>query len=169
MHVQAYEWVERNAEGLPPHYAVLEIGSHDVNGSVRPIFREATHYHGIDIAAGPGVDEVADAAQWHAQKTYDVVVSTEVLEHAPRWDLILDNAWEALADGGRLIFTCATNPRAPHSAIDGWAVREGEHYANVEPGAVLTHMRKWNVGSWKLEVAQDRGDLFLRVDKSPSA
>lgn len=165
MHVQAFQWVELNAGDLGDDYSVLEIGSHDVNGSVRPLLNAASHYHGIDIAPGPGVDEVADAASWRAWRTYDVVVSTEVLEHAPDWKSILDNAWSALAAGGRLLFTCATEPRPPHSAIDGWAVREGEHYGNVPAHEVLVHIRTWEAAAWQVEVATDRGDLYLRVDK----
>lgn len=165
MHVQAYDFVERNVADIAPGASVLEIGSHDVNGSVRPLLRDTSHYHGIDIAAGPGVDEVADAADWHAPRRYDVVISTEVLEHAPRWYDVLDNAWDALEDGGRLLFTFATDPRPAHSAIDGWEVREGEHYANVSPAQVMERLRAWSATSWRIEVALDRGDLFMRVDK----
>lgn len=165
MHVQAFDWVERNVADVPPGASVLEIGSHDVNGSVRPLFQQASHYHGIDIAPGPGVDEVADASDWRAPRLYDVVVSTEVLEHAPRWYDVLDNAWGALEPGGRLLFTFATDPRAPHSAIDGWEVRDGEHYANVLPNDVMDRLRAWSATSWRMEVALDRGDLYLRVDK----
>lgn len=188
MHIQAFDWVASQVDGsgmtptesilsTPAHelphctdagndgISVLEIGSHDVNGGVRPLFLGASHYHGIDIAPGPGVDEVADAADWSPTRTYDFVVSTEVLEHAPRWRSILDNAWDALSPGGRLIVTCATDPRPPHSAIDGWDVRDGEYYGNVAPAEVVSHIRAWGVTAWNVEVALDRGDLYLCVDK----
>ncbi len=142
MHVQPLAWVTRQTTDLGP-VSVLEIGSLDINAGVGGLFT-AEHDHGLDLAAGPGVDEVSDAADWQPTRTYDVVVSTEVLEHAPRWRDVLANAWAAVAPGGRLLMTCATDPRAPHSAIDGWDVRPGEHYANVAP---------------------DRGDLYLRVDQ----
>jgi hypothetical protein len=163
VHVQALDWVTRQSRGLGP-VAVLEIGSLDINGGVRSLF-DATHYHGLDLADGPGVDEVADAADWRPARTYDVVVSTEVLEHAPRWRDVLANAWAGVADRGRLLMTCATDPRAPHSAIDGWQVRPGEHYANVAPAAVQAVVDDWVTAGWSLEVALDRGDLYLRVDK----
>jgi hypothetical protein len=167
VHVQAYEFVARHARALAPT-AVLEIGSFDVNGSVRPLFPGVERYHGIDIAEGPGVDEVADAAEWRAPRQFDVVVSTEVLEHSRRWRDILDNAWGALRGSGTLLMTCATSPRAPHSAVDGWEVRDGEWYENVAPGALLALVSRWEPGSWSLEVAQDRGDLYLRVDRRPT-
>jgi SAM-dependent methyltransferase len=164
MHVQALEFVTRHVSGLTPG-RVLEIGSLDINGSVRPLFPTARRYHGIDLAPGSGVDEVADAADWRAPGEFDVVVSTEVLEHAPRWADILANAWEAVAPGGRLLMTCATDPRPAHSAVDGWALREGEWYRNVPAAEVRALLDEWSVGCWALEVATDRGDLYLRADK----
>ena len=166
MHVQAYDFVTRAVRALPStHPTVLEIGSHDVNGSVRPLFPTSSHYHGIDLADGPGVDEVADAATWQPDRSYDVVVSTEVLEHAPAWDAVLDTAWAALAPGGRLVVTCATDPRPPHSAVDGWEVRDGEWYANVPGREVRTWLARRGARSWVIEVARDRGDLYVRADK----
>jgi SAM-dependent methyltransferase len=165
VHVQALEFVTRHASDLSPG-RVLEIGSLDVNGSVRPLFPESTCYHGIDLAPGPGVDEVADAADWRSPCSYDVVVSTEVLEHAPRWVDIMTNAWEAIVPGGRLIMTCATDPRPAHSAVDGWDLREGEWYHNVPVADVRSLLDGWQVTSWTIEVATDRGDLYLRADKA---
>jgi SAM-dependent methyltransferase len=164
MHVQAYEFVQRHAPG-GRGLAVLEIGSLDVNGGVRDLFDEVVHYHGVDVVDGPGVDEVADAAEWRATRTYDVVVSTEVLEHAPRWRDVITNAWDALAPGGRLIVTCATDPRPPHSAVDGWDLRPGEWYGNVPSEDVIELVRRFAPAAWQLETARDRGDLFLRVDR----
>ena len=166
MHVQAYEWVERQVAGLGlAAPAVLEIGSLDINGSVRPLFPGASHYHGLDLVAGDGVDEVADASAWQPPRTYDVVVSAEVLEHAPTWREILDMMWSATAPGGTLLMTCATDPRAPHSAVDGWDVRDGEHYANVSAADARASIARWAVADWAIERAADRGDLYLRVTR----
>lgn len=164
MHVQAHDFVARHARTVRPA-SVLEIGSYDVNGSVRPLFPSAIAYHGIDVVDGPGVDEVADAADWRAARTFDVVVTTEVLEHAPRWRDILRNAWDALAPGGMLLVTCATDPRPPHSAVDGWALRDGEWYENVSPAPLRELVHGWSAASWELEVALDRGDLYARVTR----
>jgi hypothetical protein len=164
VHVQAFDFVARHAAGLRPD-AVLEIGSLDVNGGVRTLFPSAKQYHGIDIAPGPGVDEVADAADWQASTLFDVVVSTEVLEHAPQWRDVVTNAWNALLAGGVLIMTCATDPRPPHSAIDGWDVRPGEWYANVSSADAIDLIRSFAPAMWTFEVALDRGDLYFRVDK----
>jgi SAM-dependent methyltransferase len=164
VHAQAHEFVARHAADVGDA-SVLEIGSLDVNGSVRGLFSGCRVYHGIDVAAGAGVDEVADAADWRRVGAFDVVVSTEVLEHTPRWRDVLTNAWSSLAPGGRLLVTCATDPRAPHSAVDGWEVRPGEWYANVPPAAVIALITRLGPASWQLEVARDRGDLYLRADR----
>lgn len=165
MHVQAYDFIAGHAAGLRPA-TVLEIGSLDVNGGVRPLFPTAKQYHGIDIAPGPGVDEVADAADWHATTLFDVVVSTEVLEHAPRWRDVVTNAWNALHPGGVLVMTCATDPRPPHSAIDGWDVRPDEWYANVPSRDAIALIRSFAPALWSVEVGLDRGDLYFRADKA---
>ena len=170
MHQQAYQWV---AAHVPPPdgvagstaTAVLEIGSLDINGSVRPLFPHAAHYHGLDLVAGDGVDEVADASTWVPPRTYDVVVSAEVLEHAPPWRDILSMMWAATAPGGTLLMTCAGPGRAPHSAVDGLEVREGEHYANVSPAEVRALIADWGVSRWALEWASDRGDLYLELHR----
>jgi SAM-dependent methyltransferase len=163
VHAQAYDFVARCASGITAPVEVLEIGSCDVNGGVRSLFPTASRYHGIDVVAGPGVDEVADAAAWHTPAAFDVVVSTEVLEHAPRWAAVVHNAWEALRPGGRLILTCAAEPRILHSAVDGWDVRPGEHYGNVDPAALLTVVRRLGPDRWTVEHHGDRGDLYLEA------
>ncbi len=169
MHEQVFTWVAaRVADRAASAAAVLEIGSLDINGSVRPLFPGATHYHGLDLVAGDGVDEVADASTWTPPRTYDVVVSAEVLEHAPTWREILEMMWSATAPGGLLLMTCATDPRPPHSAVDGWDVRDGEYYANVAAGDVRAMAAAWSARRWSVTVARDRGDLYLRVDKEPS-
>lgn len=176
MHVQAYEFVERATDDLrrrgggrmPPDTTVLEIGSLDVNGSVRPLFVGATSYHGVDIVDGPGVDEVADATTWVPPRAYSVVVCAEVLEHAPAWRDILAMMWQATEPGGRLIMTCATDPRPPHSAVDGLSVRPGEHYANVPVRAVIAIAQQWPKSTWSIEWARGRGDLYLTATKSPA-
>lgn len=85
--------------------SVLEVGSLDVNGSVRSYFTGA--YHGIDMREGPGVDQVLLASEvWvHYPLSYDVVLSTEVLEHDPEPWLSLASMMHATKPEGRLILT----------------------------------------------------------------
>lgn len=140
MHPGAHRFVSYVARCLPPRRRVCELGSRDVNGSVRDLFSGA-EYVGVDITPGPGVDELGDAATWKPEppRRFDTVISTETLEHTPEAARICQNAHELLEDGGVLILTAASVGRAPHSAIDGGTLRHAEFYRNVSP--VL--LRQW--------------------------
>lgn len=82
------------AHGLADR-AVLEVGSLDVNGSVRSLFTGT--YIGVDMREGPGVDEVmlSHDLRWDAG-SWPVVVSTEMLEHDPA-------PWHSMAEMGRVL------------------------------------------------------------------
>jgi SAM-dependent methyltransferase len=89
---------------------VLEVGSYDVNGSVRSIVErgEPALYVGIDQEDGPGVDRVLNITDMVAvfdTDAFDYVISTEVLEHAPRWADCIAAMIEVLKPGGTLIIT----------------------------------------------------------------
>lgn len=132
MHAAARSFVERWIR--PDDDPVIEIGSRNVNGSLRDLFPRAPEYQtyvGIDVQDGPGVDIVADAAQWTPPERAACVICCEVLEHWMNWQGIVHNACAWLRPGGRLIITCAGAGRKPHSAIDGESLRSGEHYANI--------------------------------------
>jgi hypothetical protein len=131
MHAEAYEWVRAHATAA--QMSVLDIGGRNVNGSVRELFPGADPWHVLDILPGAGVDIVADATKWVSPRPYDMVVSTECLEHAAGWPSILDTAFMALVPGGRLLLTTAGPGRAPHSGVDGGALRPGEYYGNIDP------------------------------------
>lgn len=114
------------------HFKVLEIGSLDINGSIRPIFYPfAEKYIGIDIQEGPGVDVVTSATDYLKPGYFDIVICAEVFEHTPDWKKIIDNSYENLVDGGIFISTMAGEGRAPHSALDENPIREWEHYSNI--------------------------------------
>lgn len=139
MHHEALQYVNRFGTGEP--IDLVEFGSRDVNGTPRSLFPNA-RWHGIDISAGAGVDEVADATSWRPETPVDVVVCCEVFEHTPAWREIAANAAACLKPGGRLIVTAAGPTRAPHSAVDGRLLRDSEHhdgdgdgefYANIDP------------------------------------
>ena len=134
MHPEALSWVSRCAHELSGVDAVLDIGGRNINGSVRPLFIDATVYTALDIADGPGVDVVADAATWTPDREYDAVVAAEVFEHTDSWPEICATAYKACKPGGTFIATMAGPGRPPHSGMDGGpTLYPGEHYANVRP------------------------------------
>lgn len=135
MHPEADEWVSRY--GTTDAVSVLDIGGRDINGNCRRWFPNAD-YTVLDIAPGPNVDIVADAATWTPDRDYDVVVCTEVFEHTPVWPDICGTAYAALKPGGQAVLTMAGPGRLPHSAEDGGRVRPSEYYGNVDPDDLRT-------------------------------
>ena len=140
MHAEARAFVVQAVSQLGPFQATVEFGSHNINGGVRDLFTGS--YLGIDPQSGPGVDVVADAATWQTTEPVDCVVCCEVFEHTPEWPALVTSAAEALRSGGVLILTMAGPGRAPHSAVDGGAIRENEHYANVEPHDLIEVLKE---------------------------
>lgn len=100
---------------------VLEVGARDVNGSFRPIAEALgpALYVGVDIAPGPGVDLICDAVELAARfgaASFDVVITTEMLEHVADWQAVAWNLVAVLRPGGWLILTT----RAPGFARHDW-------------------------------------------------
>lgn len=131
MHDAVIKYVEANLPENPG--AVLEFGSRNLNGSVRSII-DADRYVGVDLYEGPDVDVVGDAATVRVDGEFDLVVSTEVFEHADDENCraIIGNAFAHLRYGGRFVATMAGVGRGPHSAIEAVPeLQPGEFYRNV--------------------------------------
>jgi hypothetical protein len=93
---------------------VLDIGSQDINGNNRFLFDEC-NYLGIDLNEGPNVDLVSSGQSFSSAVPFDVVISTECLEHDKYWALTLHNICNNLLQkGGLFIMTCATTGRPEH-------------------------------------------------------
>lgn len=133
MHPAAETYVMRaldTAKFDPAGKAVCELGSFNVNGSVRPLFTNCASYVGVDVRSGPDVDVVADGAAFGKPHDYDAVVCAETLEHAPDPEAIVKNAARILKPGGLFVMTAAAQDRDPHS-VDGMALPAGQHYAGI--------------------------------------
>jgi SAM-dependent methyltransferase len=110
-----FEAVARRNESLVSGCQMLEIGSYDVNGSIRSIFDTAGTYVGVDLVAGPGVDVVAFGHEVsHSDGTYQVTVSGECFEHDPYWRETFQNMVRMTEPGGLVAFTCASRGRPEH-------------------------------------------------------
>lgn len=147
---------------MPPPNTILDAGGRDVNGSPRLLFPGST-YLVIDLEDGPGVDVVGDACHWRPESPVDLCLSVEVLEHAPEPAALLRAAWECLVPGGRLIVTCATDPRPPHSGHDGGPLHRDEWYCNIPPEDMKGWLADWD--EVEMEVHPDRGDLYCTAVK----
>lgn len=157
MHLEAFRYVQRIVKEHGPFGRVVEIGSRHINGSIRPLFN-GSEYVGVDIAPGPGVDVVCDGAEFEPGELVDCVVCAETLEHAENASQIVANAYQCLRPGGLLILTAAAPPRAPHSAVDGGPLREGEFYHNV----TLLDLTTWLDWFSDVDVSfnEQHGDIY---------
>jgi hypothetical protein len=145
-----------------PKIRALEIGARNFNGSMRPVIERLLPewYVGIDTAPGYGVDAIGDGKDYQPSAAPNLVICTEVLEHTPHAREVVCNIGQLLEPGGYALITCATDPRLPHSGVDGNAVREGEYYGNVKPQDLNTWLRQAGLERLIFEVHQDRGDLY---------
>lgn len=121
-HAAQLQFVQRVKALHNPYFAdkkVLEVGSLNVNGSIRPYFRRC-EYTGIDYVDGPGVDIPVPIKQYvHTYRPdnppgFDVVACCEVLEHDPMAFESLELMFRVLRPGGLFIMTCANEARPEH-------------------------------------------------------
>jgi len=116
-HAAQLEFVSRLKATFPDFFSnasVLDIGSLDINGSVRQFFQGGV-YTGIDVAAGPGVDLVCQGQDFDAPDgSFDTVISCEAMEHNPFWKETFANMIRLCRPGGLVIATCATTGRMEH-------------------------------------------------------
>lgn len=172
MHPEAHQAVRRAVRELRllrHPQTILDVGGRDVNGHVRDLFHPASTWTSLDALPGPGVDVVADIVTWRPPDLWDVVISTETLEHVHGWDLAVQTMTQAVRLGGAVILTAATDPRRPHSAIDGCALRRGEWYDNVPPRLLTSVMAEQGIHPLHVEwsdIPGHGGDVYAWGRKS---
>jgi SAM-dependent methyltransferase len=93
---------------------VVEIGSYDINGSLRHIV-ESLHpakYVGIDMRSGPGVDITCPAeklVEQFGKESFDIVISTNTLEHVRNWKQAISNLKNICKPEGILVITAPSD------------------------------------------------------------
>ena len=126
---------------------------------------DCSKYLGIDIAPGPGVDLVCDAASWEPDDKYDLALCAEVFEHTRDWSLICLTAFKSLKKGGTFLGSCASTGRLPHSAVDGGTLREGEYYSNVSKNDMHLTLESQGWSEVETFYNQECSDLYFKAIK----
>ena len=154
-HKEQADWVNLSLEKYfhecnRSEVKVLDIGSLDINGNNRTLvlnaancqqIKKKVYYTGIDITAGNNVDIVGNFNDiLDKLETYDLIISTEALEHDRRCLETLNNATKLLKDGGTMIITAAGFGRAEHGTTrsESWASPgTNDYYKNVTAAALF--------------------------------
>lgn len=89
---------------------VLDVGSRNYNGSIKPLVMHYNpqEYIGIDVTPGRGVDLTLSATQiteHFGERSFDIIICLEMLEHTADWRTAVLSMKKALRPGGRLILT----------------------------------------------------------------
>ena len=91
---------------------VLEIGSLNINGSVRQFF-ENCEYLGVDLGLGKDVDLVSKGHELSfPDKSFKTVISCECLEHDKDWQKTFQKMYDL--SSGLVVMSCATIGRPEH-------------------------------------------------------
>lgn len=109
---QIQAWVKKaKKDFIKTPGRVLEIGSLNINGSVREYFIGSIDYIGIDSVKGLGVDKVLNShnilREWGAN-SFNTVLCLEMLEHDDKPWITIENIKEVLKKGGFLIISTPT-------------------------------------------------------------
>jgi SAM-dependent methyltransferase len=155
MHRAVSKFITRVKERYPDNFTgktVLEVGSLNINGSVRPFFTKCK-YTGLDITTGPGVDVVSPIHEYQPRELFNTVISTEMLEHDSHWRKSLKQMVHLLMPGGLLIITAAGHGRAEHGTTatsPASSPATNNYYCNITAKMLasalpLENFRQWDI------------------------
>ena len=110
-HPAQVEWCEKIKEDHPKYFRnkrVLDVGSLDINGNNKYLFDDC-EYIGLDVVPGPNVDVISIAHMYTPSAQFDVVLSTNTLEHDLYWQQTLCAMLKNLRPAGLMFFSVASN------------------------------------------------------------
>lgn len=156
MHQEIEDFVQKVKGKYPKYFFnknILEVGSWNVNGSVRQFFTNC-EYTGIDLHEGKDVDIVCRASETNFVDPFDVVISCEMLEHDFEWKQSIENMYRNLKSGGLLLITCAAPNRPEHGT--------NEHTPQDSP-STTNYYRNISSEDFK-SVLSEEGFLIFELD-----
>lgn len=165
-HAEQRAFIAAVAKHFPEYFVdakVLEVGSLNINGSVRDFFSNCD-YLGLDVSAGRDVDLVCEGQKYDGPSDwFDQVISCEAMEHNPHWAKTFSNMVRMCKPGGLVVMTCATVGRREHGTSRttpesspltvelGWDyyrnLRKRDFAAALNLSTVFSHHRFWT--NWR--------------------
>ena len=146
--------------------SVIEIGSRNVNGGLRQHIESLNpvEYIGVDIVKGNGVDVICDAENIVAQfgpERFDIVVSTEMLEHGRNWRSVIWNMKTVLRPGGIILITT----RAPGFGYHGFP----DDYWRFTVTNMEAIFSDFNINELEWDTPANHRGVFVKATKSKGA
>jgi SAM-dependent methyltransferase len=101
---------------------IIEIGSQDINGSLRSVAPDACNYIGVDFVEGKGVDVVmSDPYNLpFPENSFDVCVCSSCLEHSEFFWLLFNDMLRILRPDGVLYINVPSNGPFHRYPVDCW-------------------------------------------------
>ncbi len=117
MHQQVKDYlnfIKINYPNIFENKKVLDVGSGDINGNNRYLFKNC-EYNGNDVCKAPNVTIVSKTKDLPFEdESFDLIISTECFEHDVEYKESLKKIYKMLKKGGIFIFTCASYGRPEH-------------------------------------------------------
>jgi len=139
---------------------VLDVGAMSLNGAYRGLFDPARwKYSGLDLAAGPNVDIVAeDPYDWPIETArFDAVVSGQVFEHVEFFWLSIMEVRRVLKPGGVAFIVAPSRGPQHRHPVDCWRFYP-DAYAAMAKWSGLELLEVNN--PWKIDAAIDFDSMF---------
>lgn len=100
---------------------VLDVGSYDVNGTLKPIFEKAKQYIGLDQHAGPNVDITGSSHNIPLDnETIDIIVSSSCFEHDNMFWITFKEMCRVLKRDGLIYINAPSGGRYHAYPVDNW-------------------------------------------------
>lgn len=116
---------------------ILDIGSYDVNGTLRPLF-ESEEYLGMDMEEGPNVDVVGHSHDIpFPDNSFDAITSSSCFEHDDMFWISFLEMIRVLKPGGYMYINAPSNGPYHGYPGDNWRFY-ADSWASLE---------KWGIGN----------------------
>ena len=140
--INCIRWAAKNlAKSEITGKNIIEVGSYDVNGSLRYIVEllEPAKFVGVDIVKGPGVDAICpveNLVETFGKSSFDVVIATCVMEHIRDWKKAVSNIKNICKPGGIILIIVPSDWPYHEFPCDFWRYKK-EDIKNIFSDCVI--------------------------------